>query len=310
MKKFMKFCAVSALVMIVVGAVLGAVGSSHAGGGTISQVVDSVTGGRVSTQFGGFFPGWGVNFDIGDSSMFSKDRDIETGNVEKYCPGDGICVLQVEVGGCDFQTKVSSDDSVYLEAENVRKFQGYVEDGTLYVKSTAGSDLSFFAGKSTVVLYLPEEYFFDRVDIEIGAGQVEMKRLQGREVSLEAGAGRILLEDAEAEELKIEVGAGSVELMDMTVGQLSVEVGMGEFVGRGAINGDADVTCSMGNVEVEVRGEKRDFNYQLEGAMGSIDLDGEECGGFGTEKSIENGADKTMEIECSMGNITVEFIGW
>ena len=326
MKKFMKTCAVIALVMIILGIALGIAGSSVAGRSTISQVVETVTGGRVRVDFG---EGWGifrkvefgdnveldlgglsgldVNYSIGDTSMFSRDQNILSGDVEMYCPGDGIKNLEIQVGGCHLGTKVSKDGSVYLEAKNVRKFQGYVEDDTLYVKSTMGSGASFFDGKSEITLYLPEGYGFQEAEIDMGAGEMELEWLKAEEASLEVGAGRISLKSVEARELSAEVGAGQIELKNMSVGELDVEVGMGEFVAEGTVRGNADVECSMGNVEMKLDGRQEDYNYKLEGAMGNIQLGKESVGGFAQDRTIDNGADKTMEIGCSMGNITIRF---
>lgn len=344
MKRFMKGCGIAALVMIVLGVLLGVTAGSVAGISTISQVVDGVTGGRVQMGFGsgrwgigwGLFDGddeeydyyhdydyyddyeicedtgyqeegMGVNFNVNDSFMFSRDHDVLSGDVNKYCPGSNIRSLQAEVGGGSFETRISEDGSVYLEAKNMRKFQGYVEDGTLYVKATSGTGPSWSQKDRRVILYLPENYEFDEVDLDMGAGEMTFDCLSAKEVSLEAGAGRIVLNHVNAEKINASVGAGQIELQDMTVGDLDVEVGMGELLADGIINGDVDVECSMGNVQIMVLGRKEDFNYQLEGAMGNIDLDGDRFGGFAQERSFDNGAEKDMDVECSMGNITISF---
>lgn len=325
MKKFMKTCGIIALVMIVLGVVLGIAGSTVAGRTTISQVVETVTGGRVKVDFGdgswGIFngmasigdmevdlgPGLGVNYDIGDSSMFSKDHDIMSGDVELYSPGSGIRNLEMQVGGCNVVTQTSKDDRIYLEAKGMRKFQGYVEGDTLYVLGTVKSGLTWFDEESKVTLYLPDGYTFDEVEIDMGAGALDIDKLSAAEVSLEVGAGRITLGSVEVQELTANVGAGQIELKDMAVKKLDVEVGMGEFTAQGSLEGDAQVECSMGNVEMKLDGRKEDFNYQIEGAMGSIQLDKEDMGGFAQERTVDNGAAKSMKIECSMGNITVKF---
>lgn len=327
MKKFMKVCAIMALIMIVLGAALGIAGSSTAGRTTISQVVDMVTGGRVRVDLGNGIwgivngvevgdmkvdvgdikTGFEVNYDIRDSSMFSSEQDVLSGDVKKYCPGSGIRNLDATVGGCHFEVRASEDDSIYLEASNTHKFQGYVKGDTLYIKTTSGSGLIMFQKKSSVVLYLPKDYGFEEVMIDMGAGEMDFGSLKAEKASLEVGAGRIVLKEVQAQELKASIGAGQIELKDMSVGELDVEVGMGEFLAEGAINGDADVECAMGNIEMKIRGRKEDFNYQLSGAMGNINLDGEEHGGFAREQSINNKADKDMEVECSMGNISIRF---
>lgn len=308
MKKFMKVCAIAALIMIVLGAVLGILGVSAAGGTLISQVVDQVTGGRIKVGTGEGLWGidFGVHYDIGNSSMFSKSREILSGDVEKYCPGDGIRNLQVEVGGCSFETRTSEDGNFYLETKDVRKFQGYTEGDTLYIKAVMGSGLNWFKD-SRIILYLPDDYSFEEVLMDIGAGEIECRGLKADEMILDVGAGRIFLEKVQARKMEADIGAGQIELKDMRIGELDAGVGMGEFLADGVIEGDVDVECSMGNVEIRIDARKEDFNYQLEGAMGMISLDRDSYGGLAEEKEINNGADKNMDIECSMGNITIKF---
>ena len=47
--------------------------------------------------------------------------------------------------------------------------------------------------------------------------------------------------------------------------------------------------------------------YDNEGAMGSIDIGAESYSGFEQAKKIENGAGRTITLDCSMGNITLTF---
>ena len=63
----------------------------------------------------------------------------------------------------------------------------------------------------------------------------------------------------------------------------------------------------MGNVEMKLEGGEKDFNYRLEGSMGNIDLGRESYSGFSNEVVLNNGADKEMQVECSMGNISIRF---
>lgn len=324
MKKFMKGCAITALIFAILGCVLGMIGSSMAGRTTIAQVVDAVTGGRVRMNPEKWWS-WSMNiggdildeiedldtgsFDIGDASMFDANKEIYfDGDVEKYCPGTDIRSLEIEVGGCNLETRVSPDDRIYLEMKNAHKFQGYVEDGTLYIRATTGSVNHWSdIGSRKIILYLPENYSFREVDVELGAGEMTFDGLSAGEASLEAGAGRIVVSSPRVEKLDISIGAGSIELKDMDIDTLEAEVGMGEFLADGAIDKSADVNCSMGNVEMVLDGSEQDFNYHLDGALGNIDVGGESFSGFSQEKEIDNKAGKDMEIECSMGNISISF---
>ena len=346
MKRFMKGCGITALIFAALGFVLAMAGGSIAGRSAIADVVESATGGKVHMKPYSWWR-WGmnvndgvINAEIGDAlqhaveeagqsvdyewfgsaeepvgdyttvqdqdPMFSRQYDVITGSREKYCPGDGIQKLDMEIGGCAFYTQESDDEHIWLEVTNVHRFQAYVKEDTLHIKSkSAGvSDLA----EGEIILYLPAGYGFVDVDMEMGAGNISFMELNAAEVSLEVGAGEVDIQNLTAADMDVSVGAGYVWIYNMQVTELDVEIGMGAFSADGAVNGNADVECSMGNVEMTLEGSEQDFNYSLEGAMGTIQLNDNIYGGLAEERDINNHASKEMDIECSMGNIAITFL--
>lgn len=322
MKKFMKSCAIAALVLLILGMVMASVAGSIKGRTTINDVVEAVTGGRVHVNLEPF-ENWGitasavgeqmqdamdnVSYEIGDSTSFDKNREILRGDIEKYSLGSDISGLCIEVGGCTFETEASPDDNFYIEAKRAGKFQAYVEDGKLYVIETTTSWSLNDKGNCKITFYIPADYRFDSVDLELGAGILKLDELNAAEASLAVGAGQIVLKQVSAEQLELSVGAGQIEVKNMAVGELDAEVGMGELTAEGAVGSSADIDCSMGNVEVKLDGSVKDFNYEIEGAMGNIDIGRESYSGFSQSRSIDNDAEKTIQVNSSMGNITLRF---
>ncbi|MCM1191760.1 MAG: DUF4097 domain-containing protein [Butyrivibrio sp.] len=321
MKKFMKGCAVTALIFLALGIVLAIAAGTVRGRTVIAQVVENVTGGRVSVDFDGLFR-WGLrvrdnvadslpdlDYDIDDATSFDSNHDIWGGDVERFCLGEAVERLEIEAGGCQLLTQVSGDDSFYVEVSDAGKFQAYLENGTLYVRSTPTSGrLNWGSWENCVVrLYVPEGYHYLETDIELGAGDLEFQGLDADKVSLGVGAGQITVEGLKAEVLEMEVGAGRIDMRDIDVKEVKVEIGMGKLLLWGNVESSADVVCAMGNVEMKLTGSQRDFNYRLNGALGNIALGSESYSGLGVSKTVDNGAGKDMEIECNAGNITIGF---
>ena len=84
MKKFMKICAITALIMCVLGIVLASLAGSIKGREAINEVVENVTDGKVNVKLNGWSD-WGVtiadelrdnignaNYVIEDAISFSK----------------------------------------------------------------------------------------------------------------------------------------------------------------------------------------------------------------------------------------------
>lgn len=320
MKKFMKVCAIIALILVLVGLALGIAGSTAKGRNTISEVVENVTGGRVRINLNPTDRNWGitigddifdsldeVNYDIKDSVSFDSNYPVLSGDIDKYSLEGTVANLEIEAGGCSFRVKESEDDSFYVEAKGVGKFQTYVENETLYMKTTTVARQWSEISGSKITLYVPANCNFGEIKINLGAGVLEFPNLHAENAALEVGAGQIEADGAEVQRLEINVGMGQIRLTDMNVTDLTAEVGMGELVAKGAVNGNVDAECSMGNLELRIAGKQEDFNYELSGAMGNLTLDGKSYSGFSQEKSIDNGAAKKMELDCSMGNVTVKF---
>lgn len=314
MKGFMKFCAITALSLLLAGVVLIAAGSS-AFGGVISAVVEQVTGGKVSIQLSDW-KDWGismfnqlnfVNYKVGDATSFSSNHPILSGDIDKYRLDGTFSRVDIEVGGCTFTTRNSGDDAFYIEVKNTDKFQAYVETDTLYVKSVTTAMFQKEQNKCKIIFYVPAAYQFEHVRMELGAGRMEVGDLHAGEASLEVGAGEIVVQETEADKLELSVGMGSIELDGMSVNRLDISVGMGGVTAKGSVSGDIKAECSMGSMEMTLEGSQNDFNYTLECAMGTIELGSDEYSGMAMSKSISNGAGKSITADCSMGSMTIRF---
>lgn len=318
MKGFMKGCAIAALILVIAGIILGTVASTARGRNTISEVVESVTGGRVrlnlnaaADDFGFTIGDWDwldeVDYEIDSYHGFDKEYDIQKGDISKFRLEGEITSLEIEAGGCYFAVKESGDENFYVEAEKVGKFQAYVKSGILHINTTTSekkwSDLS----KSKVVLYVPAGCRFERAEVQLGAGALDFPGLQASEASLEVGAGRITSTGITVSNLEVSVGAGQIELKDMDVSELEASVSVGEMVADGEIRQSLTAECAMGNFELLLAGAQEDYNFNLSGAMGNVSLGGEGYGGFASERRIDNGSDRQIEVECSMGNVSIQF---
>ncbi len=329
MKKFMKGCGMTALILILLGLLLAMVARSVRGKIAIEiaieDVVESVTGGRVHMNLSDW-DNWGIttgeeflsdlgaeineeiNYSIKDSMIFDDDFEILKGDIEKYSVGKDILELDVEVGGCSFEIKTSEDANFYLEAEKTKKFQGYVDDQILYIKGTMNTSVIDDLGDCEITLYVPEGYRFDKVDMELGAGQMVLGDLSVGEAHLEVGAGQITTSSIQADDLEITVGMGELLAKDMQVKNLEAEVDMGHLYAEGDITQSAKLECAMGSIEMELTGAWEDFNYNLECGMGNLEVGDDTYSGLATEKQISNVASKQMDVECAMGNIEIDFV--
>lgn len=152
MRKFMKGCAITALIFILLGLILGVSGSLGNGSTHFSpgEILSAVTLGRISEEK---VDDWSdgvteqirenmgdVHYDLEDKVDYDSDYEVKSGKIELYVLGDdsqGITDLQVQAGGCVMKIRVSEDNCFRVEADGMRKFQGYVEGGTMEISGTS-----------------------------------------------------------------------------------------------------------------------------------------------------------------------------
>lgn len=300
MKGFMKGCLWTILILLILGIGLTAVAFTTRGGEAIEEAVERVTAGKVTINlkdwknFGIYVKDQvrdtfdSVDYEIGDSMNFDSHYEIYKGDVSKFSLGKEVENIEIEVGGCHFETKESGDDSFYIEAQKISKFQAYIKNSTLTIKGTNGAGKWDELSQCKVTLYIPAGQEFDSADISLGAGYLEFPGLCGKKVKLELGAGEMVLKETVADEFKASVGMGALQF-------------------NGDINNKMDVSCSMGDVELVMGGKEEDYNYHLSGAMGSLTLGDTSYSGFAQNKDIDNGADRTITLECSMGSASIQF---
>ncbi len=316
MKKFMQGCAITALVLIVLGFAMALIAGTVKGEKAIETVVESVTGGKVKVNFGNLAD-WGItvneatiNYKLEDSMIFDDSYDILKGDVDMYSVGNDIREIDIEVSGCAFAIKKSKDADYHLEAENTYKFQGYVKDDTLFVKGTVDTVVIKNNNDCKITLYVPEnseERKLDKVDIELGAGSMEIGEMVADKVLLEVGAGQIKASQIACDTFDVSVGLGEILIDNMQVEKLQGEVAMGHLYLSGAIYEKADVECGMGSLEMVIDGAQADFDYDIDCGMGNIDLGDDSYGGIAQEKRTSNGASKKMIVKCAMGDVDISF---
>lgn len=218
-----------------------------------------------------------LNLTLGAGSFVIREKDTDDGMIDIYIQGKG---------GCDYAKK---GDTLYVEG-----FKGI---------KTIGTDLS----ENVITLIIPAGTSMDEVDIEVGAGVMEIVSLKAKEIDALIGAGELRIDQAQIQDFSAEVGAGRVEAYNMDVEEASLTLSMGECIYEGAISGNLDIECDMGNMEIFLSGHEDDYNYEIECGAGNVEIGGESYAALASERHINNGCYRDIDVECNMGNIEIQF---
>lgn len=212
---------------------------------------------------------------------------------------DQISQLRMELNRCQVTIEKTESDFYGITADNVKAAQYYREGDTLIVRTAKGN-----RSKENLTLYIPESSQLSVTEIEIGGGDFTAKNLHTDVLLLQAGGVSFVVDGLEADRAEIQAGAGNIEIRDGKLTELVTEMGAGNLFYRGSIEREAEVTCAMGAVQMEIAGREEDFDYETEGSMGVITVNGVSMPG---RHEWKNSGNKQMELTCSMGEIEVTF---
>lgn len=153
-----------------------------------------------------------------------------------------------------------------------------------------------------LIVYIPEGFCFQDVEIEAGAGEMEIDYLQTEELSLDLGAGKTTIHELLVlREADIDSGAGKIEILSGTLKNLDLNQGVGHLTLCCELIGNSEVDAGIGNVELELLGSLEQYSFKANKGLGPITLNGEEL----TDGVRYGNGDCFVKIDGNVGKIQI-----
>ena len=155
----------------------------------------------------------------------------------------------------------SSDNKVTVDAKDVPDtFKSEIKNGVLIVDfNTKSGTVAPKNAKTSVTIKVPSKDY-EKLDLDLGAGDTTIEDLSISTIDIDCGAGELNINNIEADDiLNINGGAGSIDISDSITGGLDADLGVGEFNFDGTVNGDIDIECGIGNVDIDLTNPESDF---------------------------------------------------
>ena len=197
---------------------------------------------------------------------------------------------------------IKQGNNLHVETNN-EKVHFDEENNSLKIKEDSRNWLSQ-NNKGDLILYLPENSQFKTVEIQAGAGKIQIENLVTDFLSLELGAGETSIQRLNvSENCKIESGAGKVSLLDGRIKNLDLDLGVGKFELTSSLLGSNKINAGIGSLELNLLGNKKDYLIKADKGIGTIHVDEAVVSGDSTIGTGEN----TIKIDGGIGNIDVSF---
>lgn len=305
MKKFYRRSVITALVILGVGMALCIVGAI--GGGLQTFISMTEDGGFSYKPMNKF------KVNVGKQGVYIGDDDRK--DFEKSytfsVKEDGIKSIECVIGVSNVTIESSGDeDKIYVEVDGDKRsdFSCKVENETLVI--SCEREIKSLKGLADIgcdiTLQLPETEF-EKMKLDVGAGNIEADTLKAKQMEIVIGAGNVELEKIKATGLKGNVDAGNLSIAQLDAQkEIQLEVNAGRIeVDTAKKSKEITVECNMGQIEMELQGEENDYNIDLSCAMGNVSVGDYEIAGMDASKNIDNDATNTINAECNLGNINI-----
>lgn len=230
---------------------------------------------------------------VQESPEYLKQPEVIADNINI----EDIVKFEIEVKYSNLEIK-KGDFKVESNDTNVKCTQ---KGNELIVKETGNNWLRNKEGNK-VIIYIPENKEFNEIEIDTGAGNIEIESLNTKDLSFSIGAGKVEINNLKVtNEAEIDGGAGKVDILSGEICNLNLDMGIGEFNICTKLLGNNDIEQGMGKLTIKLRDSQENYTIRTRKGMGSITIDGKEA----QNNSIYGNGQNILNIEGGMGAIEI-----
>lgn len=201
----------------------------------------------------------------------------------------------------------SNDEYFHIDYKGNGHLQYFVKDHTLFIVGFYKPGEIKNHTKDKLILSIPEKQKFNNMTIRCDAGSIESDDIVTESLHMEIDAASVCMKQLTASSVNMNGNAASMEFSDASVRDLSLEMNAGAIAYKGEILSSASVDVNAGSGEFILNGNEKNFNYELDCAMGGISINGKDYAGLGYVKGLDYDADADFRISCSMGSVDLSF---
>lgn len=242
----------------------------------------------------------GNAFGLVNSNENTIMEDLKTISSEIY----EISTLKIDLGYTNLHIKTGEEFKVET---NNPKISFSENNGSVVIKEEKNNWLSNGNNQeSCLIIYIPEDMLdLDEIKLEAGAGEVTIDTLKTQGLYFNLGAGKVNIENITVtQEAEIDGGAGKIEIKSGKINNLDLDMGVGETILQAEITGKSDIDAGIGNLDINLYGEKENYKIDADKGIGSIKINNREVTG---DSQVFGYGENYIKIDGGIGNITINF---
>ena len=208
-----------------------------------------------------------------------------------------------------FKIDISNDDIEIKEGEkfevktNDPDVKFYHENSIVKIKSdkTFSWHLSN-SSRGTIIIYLPNEFNISELDLNLGAGKIDIDKIFVETLLMDLGAGTMTAKEINVyEKATINGGAGNINIYSGTINNLNLKLGAGNASIESDLTGSNTLTTGVGKLNLGLSRSKDNYKFDISKGLGNIILND-----FDVSEDILIGDGETkIKISGAIGNIII-----
>lgn len=211
-----------------------------------------------------------------------------------------VSILDVDIKSANIIIK----EGIVLKAETNNKNINIKQDkNKLYI--TQKKYNWFNNDKSDLIIYIPSELIFEGVEIDGGAGKLDITKISTKELYLDLGAGKADIKELNVlDKTKIEGGAGSIDILSGKLNNLDFDMGVGKLTLTSIIKGNSNIKSGIGEVNLNLIGTSSDYKIKVDKGIGSVTIDGNDI----KEDIYYGEGSNLIDIDGGIGAIKIKYV--
>lgn len=194
----------------------------------------------------------------------------------------------------------------YLKVESSDKDIQCKQDEQKIIIKERNSNWFNNTKKEELIVYVPENLQFDKVNINTGVGKVNIEILNTKVLKMDLGAGETSIQNINiTESAKIDTGAGKVNIKEAKINDLRCDLGIGATEISAKLLGNTRIGTGVGSLKLDVLGKKEEYETKVNKGLGNVTIDEEK---ISDNEVVGNGENK-IDIDGGVGEIKINFRG-
>lgn len=232
------------------------------------------------------------SFNKEDSNIIENLKEMDVSNTD-------ISILDIDILYANLIIK--KGDTLKAETNN-EYITTNQDENKLIIKEKKRSWLK--KGERDLVVYVPEDFVFDGVSIDAGAGKIEIDSISTKILEFDLGAGKTIIDNLIVlGSADIDGGAGEIIISNSNINNLNLDTGVGKCTLSSKLIGNNEIDVGVGELDITLLGSKQDYRINVEKGIGSIKLENEN---IKSEKVYGTGINN-IDISGGIGSIDINF---